>query len=180
MLQGGYQGPAEQDQLKCWVTAKLLWNPAWDENALAHDFIQGHYGKAAPALEDYDALLARMRADHASGMAAPAGGIRYPMDAPFFTKEFVTRAADIFARAKALAHVDDALTRRVERAELPILYVECVRGPDFVGENYGQIVSEFERIARQEKVQYLQEGGPDFAGKLAEYKNRIPKTATGH
>ena len=27
MLQGGYQGPAERDQLKCWVTAKLLWNP---------------------------------------------------------------------------------------------------------------------------------------------------------
>ena len=102
MLQGGYQGPAERDQLKCWVTAKLLWNPAWDEKALARDFIQGHYGKAAPALEEYEALLERMRADHASEMASPPGGIRYPMDAPFFTKEFVTQATDIFARAKAV------------------------------------------------------------------------------
>jgi len=53
-----------------------------------------------------------------------------------------------------------------------------VRGPGFVGENYEQVVSEFERIARREKVQYLQEGGPDFEGKVAEYKSHIPKAAT--
>ena len=179
MLQGGYQGPAERDQLKCWVTAKLLWNPAWDEKALTRDFIQGHYGKAAPALEEYEALLERMRAEHASEMASPADGIRYPMDAPFFTKEFLTQATDLLARARQLARGDDDLTRRVERAELPILYVKCVRGPEFVGDSYAQVVGEFERIARREKVQFLQEGGPDFEAKLAEYKSRIPKrTAT--
>ena len=70
-----------------------------------------------------------MRAEHAKEMASPPGGIRYPMDAPFFTKEFVTQATEIFARAKELARGDDELTRRVERAELPILYVKCVRGP---------------------------------------------------
>ena len=178
MLQGGYQGPAEQDQLKCWVTAKLLWNPAWDENALARDFLQGHYAKAASALEEYGALLERMRAEHASEMASPAGGIRYPMDAPFFTKEFLTQATEIFARARQLAGGDDDLTRRVERAELPILYVKCVRGPEFVGDHYAQVVDEFERIARREKVQFLQEGGPDFESKLAGYKSRIPKPTT--
>lgn len=152
-------------------------DPAWDEKALARDFIQGHYGKAAPALTEYDALLERMRADHASEMASPAGGIRYPMDAPFITKPFVTQATDIFARAKGFARGDDELTRRVERAELPILYVQCVRGPEFVGESYGQVVGEFERIARREKVQFLEEGGPDFEGKLAGYKSHIPKAA---
>ncbi len=177
MLQGGYQGPAEQDQLKCWVTAKLLWNPSWDENALAQDFILGHYGKAAPALEEYDALLKRMKTEHAKELASPPGGIRYPMDAPFFTKEFVTQATAIFARARALAQGDEDLMRRVERAELPILYVKCVRGPGFVGADYAQVVSDFERIARREKIQFLQEGGPDFEAKLAGYKSQIPKAA---
>jgi len=177
MLQGGYQGPAERDQFKCWVTAKLLWNPSWDEKALAHDFIQGHYGKAAPALEEYEALLEQMKTEHAKDLASPAGGIRYPMDAPFFTKDFVTRATEIFGRAKALARGDDDLMRRVERAELPILYVQCVRGPGFVGDGYAQVVAEFERIARTEKVQYLQEGAADFEAKLAGYKNLIPKPA---
>jgi hypothetical protein len=179
MLQGGYQGPAERDQLKCWVTAKLLWNPAWDEKALTRDFIQGHYGKAAPALEEYEALLERMRVDHASEMSSPPGGIRYPMDAPFFTKEFLTQSMDIFARARQLARGDDELTRRIERAELPILYVKCVRGPEAVGDSYAQVVDEFERIARREKIQFLQEGGPDFEAKLAGYKNRIPKPTAG-
>jgi hypothetical protein len=178
MLQGGYQGPAERDQLKSWVSAKLLWNPAWDEKALARDFIQGHYGNAAPALEEYEGLLERMRTDHASEMASPPGGIRYPMDAPFFTKEFVTQATEICARARQLAQGDNDLTRRVERAELPLLYVQCVRGPEFVGADYAQVVDRFERIARREKIQFLEEGGSDFEHKLAGYKSRIPKTGT--
>jgi hypothetical protein len=179
MLQGGYQGPAERDQLKCWVTAKLLWNPAWDEKALARDFTQGHYGKAAPALEEYEALLERMRTDHAPEMASPPGGIRYPMDAPFFTKAYAAQATAIFAHAEQLAAGDEALTRHIERAELPLLYVKCVRGPEFVGADYAQMVDRFERIARREKIQFLQEGGPDFEPKLAGYKSRIPKPATG-
>jgi hypothetical protein len=175
MLQGGYQGPAERDQLKCWVTAKLLWNPSWDEKALVDDFIQGHYGKAASAMEDYERLLEQMKKEHAKDLASPAGGIRYPMDAPFFTKNFVTQAQQIFARAKVLGIGDGELLQRVERAQLPILYVECVRGPEFVGDGYAQGVADFERIARREKIQFLQEGGPDFEGKLAGYKGRIPK-----
>ena len=178
MLQGGYQGPAEQDELKCWVASKLLWDPSRDEKALAKDFIWGHYGKAAPALADYQTLLDQMRAEHAREMASPPGGIRYPMDAPFITKLFVSKATEIFARARELARGDESLTRHVERAELPILYVKCVRGPEFVGDNYAHMVAEFERIARREKIQYLQEGGPDFETKLAGYKSRIPRPTT--
>ncbi len=170
MLQGGYQGPAEQDQLKSWVTAKLLWNPSWDENALTRDFIEGHYRAAASALLEYDRLLRRLRVEHATEMAAPPGGIRYPMDAPFFTKAFMSEAAAIFARARQLAGTDEVLLRRVDRAELPLLYVNCVRGPDFAGPEYAAIIQRFEQIARREKIQYLQEGGPDFEDKLAGYK----------
>ena len=155
----------------------MLWNPAWDEKALARDFIEGHYGKAAPALEEYEVLLEQMKTEHAKELASPPGGIRYPMDAPFLTKDFVARATEVLARAKALAAGDEELTRRVERAELPVLYVQCVRGPEFVGESYGRVVGDFERIARREKVQYLEEGGADFERKLAGYKSRVPKPA---
>ena len=64
------------------------------------------------------------------------------------------------------------------RAELPLLYVKCVRGPEFVGAAYAQVVDRFERIARREKIDFQQEGGPDFEPRLAEYKSRIPKTGT--
>lgn len=175
MLQGGYQGPAEQDELKCWVTAKLLWNPSWDEKALAQDFIQGHYAEAAPVIAEYTAMLERQLADHAKAMESPPGGIRYGMDAAFLTKEFITKATQLFDRAKDLARGDAELTRRIERAELPILYAQCVRGPELVGQEYARVVADFERIARNEKVQFLQEGGADFEPKLASYKARIPR-----
>jgi hypothetical protein len=74
-----------------------------------------------------------------------------------------------------LARGDDELMRRVERAELPILYVKCVRGPGFVGNSYAQVVADFECIARREGIRFLQEGGEDFEPKLAGYKNQIPK-----
>jgi len=128
-------------------------------------------------MADYDALLTQTLAEHAKEMDSPAGGIRYSMDAPFITQAFVTKAAEILTKAKDLAKGDEQLARRVERATLPILYVQCVRGPEFVGERYVKVVGEFERIARREKIRYLQEGGPDFEPKLAEYKSRIPKPA---
>lgn len=173
MLQGGYQGPAERDQLKCWVAAKLLWNPDWDESVLAADFIKGYYGKAATALMNYESLLQDARDRFAKEMAAPVGGIRYGMDAPLFTRDFIRRANEIFSRARAMADTDSELLRRIERAELPVLYVQCVRGPSFTGENYVAIVDRFEHIARREKIQFLQEGGPDFDSKLASFRSRI-------
>jgi hypothetical protein len=173
MLQGGYQGPAERDELKSWVTAKLLWNPAWDETALTRDFIWGYYGKAAPALQAYEELLNDLRATYAKEMANPPGGIRYPMDAPFITKEFIDQASGLFDHAKGLAEDDERLTRRIDRARLPILYVQCVRGPTFAGADYPNVVAEFERIARAENVRFLQEGGPDFEQKLAGFKSKI-------
>ena len=174
MLQGGYQGPCERDDLKCWVSSKLLWDPSRDVKQLRDDFIWGHYDEAAPAMAEYEALLDQMRAEQAQEMAKPHG-IRYPMDAPFITRAFVDHATQIFARAKGLAAGNAILMRRVERAELPILYVKCTRGPEFVGTDYAAVVSEFERIARQERIRFLQEGGPDFEPKLAGFKSRIAK-----
>jgi hypothetical protein len=175
MLEGAYQGPGEQDELKSWVAAKLMWNPSLDENALADDFIRGHYGKAAPALEEYQQLLIRMRVRHQKEMASPDGGIRYPMDAPFITKEFIADAKKLFLNAQMLAKGDERLTRAVERAELPVLYVQCVRGPEFTApENYAVVIAEFERIGRNENVQCLEEGSVDFETRIAEFKKRIP------
>ncbi|MPN63578.1 hypothetical protein SDC9_211342 [bioreactor metagenome] len=116
-----------------------------------------------------------MRRKFAKEMATPPGGIRYPMDAPFLNREFITQATGIFTRAHQAAIGDAVLLSRVERAELPILYVQCVRGPEFTGADYGRVVAEFERIAQREGVKYLAEGGPDFDKKLAEYKARIPR-----
>jgi hypothetical protein len=170
LTQGGYQGPAERDELKSWVIAKLMWNPSLDENELKRDFILGHYGAAAPAIMEYEALLRKQAEEHASALANPPGGIRYPMDVAFLTKPFLDEAAAIFARGREMAGADDALVRRVERAELPILYVQLSRGPGFIGAGYAGLIDRFERIARREGAVYLMEAPANLDATLAGWR----------
>lgn len=164
------QEESQQDGKRKQAWVKLLKAHLQGEGKFAQSF---NCEVAASALEEYETLLTRAKGDHAKELDSPPGGIRYPMDAAFLTKEFVLQATEIFAHARALAAGDEALTRRVERAELPVLYVKCVRGPEFVGAGYALAVGEFERIARGENIRFLEEGGPDFESKLAGYKNRI-------
>jgi hypothetical protein len=173
MLEGGYEGPAERDELKSWVAAKLMWDPTRAENELAADFVYGHYGPAAPAIAEYEKLLADTAQAHAAELAAPAGGIRYGVDHPFLSREFLDRATAIFARATALAGGDAATVRKVERAELPILYVKAARGPAFVGKDYAAVLDRYERIARREGVRTLAEGAGNFESQLAAWRKQL-------
>lgn len=52
--QGSYQSPGgDMADLKSWVIAKMLWNPAADPEKLISEFEKGYYGAAAPAMTEY-------------------------------------------------------------------------------------------------------------------------------
>jgi hypothetical protein len=172
MILGGYEGPSESDELRAWVMSKLLWDPSRDEKELVQDFIFGHYGSAAPEIAAYWELQDDLRATQAAAMASPKGGIYFSIDAPFITEEFLAQAAVIFARAKRLAADNAEVLRRVERAELPILYVKLARGQVTTGPDYIDILARFERHARGEGVTTLREGAADFESTLAKWKAR--------
>jgi hypothetical protein len=174
MTQGGYQSTAERDELKSWVIAKLMWDPTRDENALVRDFTYGHYGKSADAMMEYEALLTKS----AIGLDKFGGGIRYGMDTPFLSEEFLDQATEICARAEKAAD-DEEILHRVERAELPIMYVKLSRGPEFAGADYEDILDRFVTIAKREGVTHLAEVWPaDFDAKVAAWKKQVPTAAT--
>ena len=50
-------GGASLTPLKKWVYAQLMWNPDADMNALISEFINAYYGKAAPELSEYVAII---------------------------------------------------------------------------------------------------------------------------
>ena len=168
MTQGGYQSTSERDELRSWVIAKLMWDPSLDLNALVEDFALGHYGNAGPMLMEYEALLASSRKEHATELANPPSGIRYPMTVSFLSKGFLAKATDIFARAKKAAEGDEVLTRRVERAGLPILYVKLVQGPVTK-----ELLDEFERIARREKVGWILEWSVNLDQQLEAWRKQL-------
>ena len=56
--QGAYQSYAsEMAELKGWVLAKLLWNPALDGQELINEFIDGYYGPAGKHIRAYLELI---------------------------------------------------------------------------------------------------------------------------
>ena len=173
MEQGAYQSPGgERELMRCWVMAKLLWDPSRDVNELMQDFIWGYYGEAAPAIAEYNALLQRTGRNHAKSLAGPKGGIRYPMDHEFLSRGFLDRATRLFDRAEGLAEGEEIL-HRVELARLPIIYVRLSRGPEFVGEGYAELIDRFEMIARREKITHLREGSPDLDQKLKKWRDDL-------
>jgi hypothetical protein len=170
MTQGAYQSPgAERDEMRSWVIAKLMWDPTLDLHELMLDFTYGHYGIAAPAIAEYDKLLRKAGEEHAKDLESPPDGIRYRMDSPFLSFEFLHRASALFARAEKLAETD-AILRRVERAELPILYVQLSRGPAFVGDGYPEILDKFTRIAHEVGTKHLREGDEDTDRQIAAWR----------
>ena len=170
MEQGAYQGPGERDLLRSWVFAKLMWDPARDAAALTQDFIWGYFGKAAPAIAEYNDLLDATARQHAESLKNPKGGIRYPMDSAFLTKAFIEEASALYDRAEALAE-NDEIRQRVERDRLPIMYVQLCRGKAFTGDAYPRILERFEEIARRIGLTNILEGAPDLDKKLEGWRN---------
>ena len=178
MEQGAYQSPgAERDLLRAWVLAKFMWDPTRNIDDLTQDFIWGYFGKAAPAVAAYDELLKEAASEHAESMKAPEGGIRYRMDAPFLSKEFLRKAVDLYDQAEALADDEETL-HRVQCDRLPIMYVQLCRGPEFVQElfgetRYAQLVDKFEATARRVGLTHIYEGPPDFEQKLKAWRDAM-------
>lgn len=171
MEQGAYQSPgAERDLLRAWVLAKIMWDPSRDTDVLTKDFIWGYFGKAAPAIAQYNDLLAETARQHADALAKPKDGIRYPMDSPFLPEAFIKRAVEIYDQAEALADNEET-ARRVRRDRLPIMYVQLCRGPKFVGDGYADLIARFEKTAREVGLTAIFEGPPDLDQKLKAWRD---------
>lgn len=171
MPQANYQSMgSEREWLRSWVAAKLLWDPSLDLFELMDDFIYGHFGKAAPAIAEYNDLLRSQKEKYMVEMSETwlnehYDAIRYGMDHPFLSKEFLAKSTKIYDRAEALAENEQVL-HRVQQDRLPIMYVKLMRGPEFVGNEYGKVLERFERTARKVGVTHLREGSPDLDEKL--------------
>lgn len=173
MMQAAYQGfGGEFAALRSWVMAKVLWDPSLQVPDLVDDFIYGYYGRAAGDIRAYWDLLYATKAKHLDTMAVPEGGIRYPMTAPFLSKEFLQEATRLFANAQQHCPSGE-YRRRVDLAKLPVLYVKLMQGPEAWASEYGDVLKEFETIARRENVQYLREGGPDLEEKIKSWHDAV-------
>ena len=74
-------------ELRAWVLAKLLWDPGLDDGRLRDEFLEGYYGPAAGAMDDFLEGL-----EQALAKAGDALGCYSPADAKFLSFDTLARS----------------------------------------------------------------------------------------
>jgi len=114
--QGAYQGyGGEMAELRAWVLAQLLWNPAQDDRALIQEFLAGYYGPAAKPIGEYLELMER-----ASEGFYLACFLR--KNAPHLKFAPLARAEALWTEAERLVANQPELLTRVRLGHLPVRY----------------------------------------------------------
>ncbi len=106
--------------LKCYLTAKLLWDPSQDVDVLIDEFTKACYGDGAPYLAAY----VRMLMDAAPNQPLT---IYANPDIPLFSETLLVRAEILFA--KALSATTGDAHRRVEKEYLSLRFLHLARLP---------------------------------------------------
>ena len=121
--QGAYQSwGSEMAELRAWLLAKLLWNPAADAGRLKREFIDGYYGPMAPRVAAYLALLEQSVA--ASGDKL---GCYSPPEATFLSLETMLKAWDLLKKAEKNGQSFVEYGRRIRRVQMPVAYAVIVK-----------------------------------------------------
>jgi Domain of unknown function (DUF4838)/Glycosyl hydrolase family 67 N-terminus len=122
--EGAYQTPgAEMMELRAYMLARLLWNPACGAARTRDEFLDGYYGPAAPPIRRYLRLIHdKVEHDriHLRCYVQPG--------APCFTPELIAQAEKLFVEAERLAASQPDILRRVRTAHLPVQYTMLVNG----------------------------------------------------
>jgi len=116
-------GGGEFSALRAWLLAKLMWDPAADEQALLHEFLTGVYGRGGEHLLRYINAQIRLVAApdlHASIYDRPDSG--------YLTPELLAFADECFDRAELLAEDADVLAR-ITKERLPIRFAQLAALP---------------------------------------------------
>jgi hypothetical protein len=121
--QGAYESwGSEMAELRSWMLAKLLWNPALDPRRLREEFLDGYYGPAAGPVGRYlDIMEAAVLA------AGDKLGCYSPPEAKFLSLENLAAAWDLLGGAERRVRGTIEYARRVLRVKMPTAYVALVR-----------------------------------------------------
>jgi len=159
---------SELAELRSYLLAKLLWNPAADADKIRREFLAGYFGQAVGPIDQYLSLLhdtVEQENIHCFINTGPR--------APHLRPEKIARARELFDEAERLAENTEIL-ERVKIARMPIQHVELEWAKPkyrFVGDSYEaepapeteQLAREFADVARRNDIPML-----------CEFENRTP------
>ncbi len=154
-------------ELRGWLLAHLMWNPALNERVLTEEFMNGYYGAAGKPLLEYIE-----RTHNAVERAGTYLGCFLADTSGWLTFDEMNRATELFDQAAAAVAGDAALSQRVRRARMPLdhmwirRYGETRRTASQTGKPFNgpkdieEFCKDFVRTAEQFQVGQYSEGSP--------------------
>ena len=128
-MEGSYPpgGGGEDAELRSYLMARLLWDPTVNVDRETNEFMQGVYGPAAKPMRAYFDLLQREVQMAPKGL----GQHIWIFNLPVFSRAFRPEAERLFQAALAAAGGDPAIRRRVEKAHLPLEYMDVTLAREY-------------------------------------------------
>ena len=158
--QGAYQSDgAEMAELRAWVIAKMLWNPALDSRKLIDEFVAGFYGPAGMHVKSYLDLIHDSVEKSGDWL-----GCYSPPDANFLSFDVLAEGTAHLNDARRAVKDNPELLKRIDLARLPMMYVFIVRWNELrdkaeadnlqwpIQESIDDVFNEFKRIADENKI----------------------------
>ena len=187
LFEQGYPGKAgEFNALRCYMLAKLMWNPNASPDSLMNDFTNGYYGAAAPYIREYIMLMTQ-KLDRKKGLYIYGPPANNASD--YLSPENLKQYFKILAQAMEAVKGDTLLERRVNIATQPLRYAalevaksltfsddwlfeKTIDGNYKVREYYVSLLHEFVNVARLSGLRLLHEtkGSPqDYKTEMLNY-----------
>ncbi len=160
---------AEMEELRSYIMAKCLWDPAYDAEKAIHEFTEAYYGAAADCIREYIDLI------HNAFCIPKETHVNIGATSSiFFMVEpgLLDKATEILQRAEKMVADDPVLTFRVQLARLPVIGVKqelCRSAMKLEGNKlvpYQVVTAEeqtlFEETARKVGMTKVREGDGDL------------------
>ena len=169
MIQCNYQGAGgEMAELRQYLCAQLLWDPAQDPMRIRQEFCDGYYG---PAAGDVIKFLALMDAQSEKPVHAFATWDPKDITPP----ELVASALKTLDLALSAARTLE-FKNRIEKLMLPFWYVKLIH-PEKFGLSKDQapaLVARVKRLFETNKIDFVCEGGKNAAPWIISMEAKYP------
>ena len=144
---GGYMS-----ELKAYLLAKLMWNPDADAQAIIDEFMSAYYGKAAPKMKQYLALVEGLvgKETHLTCQTTIYHG------RATYTDAFINKALSLLSQAEKAAETE-AVRDRVRLQLMVPAYMQC-RVMTKQGAKSGSYAL-IKKMATKHKIDRFAEGG---------------------
>lgn len=180
--------PSELFELRSYVTAKLLWNPDLDVEAIINEFMQGYYEEAGPAIKKYIDLV------HASLESDPDFFLYLYGDPAqafnsFLSPELLKQYNAFFDEAEAAVADKPAVLQRVRTARISTDYAQLEMARNGMSPDYqllanGTIspdvqtrLNRFESSCEQAKISLMNEMGYTVDEYLSAFEQTLERAA---